>query len=137
MPSPTQGDVHLSLPGNVHMQPNSQEYPLATNGFQGATPQMMNMPRDSQDCKGHSPDPAQRNVSTPLTWRNIGSASAQSIRVSDNSVPRGRHSAGQKQRYSESSSSSSEERRWGQRQSLARDDRHGSSSSSTEDSDPR
>ena len=96
---------------------------------------MMNMPRDSQDAKGHSP--VQRNVSTPLTSHNKGSASAQSDRASDNSVHRGRHSAGQEQRQRGSSSSSSEERRQSQRQSVTRDDRRDSSSSSTEDSDPR
>ena len=135
MPSHNQWDVHPSLPRNVHMPPNSKGYPLATDSFQGATPRMMNMPRDSQDAKGHSS--VQRNVSTPLTSHNKGSASAQSVRASDNSVHRGRHSAGQEQRQRESSSSSSEERQQSQRQSVTRDDRHGSNSSSTEDSDPR
>ena len=134
MPSHTEWEVHPSLPRNVHMLPNSKGYPLATDSFQGATPHVMNMPRDSQDAKGHSP--VQRNVSTPLTSHNKGPASARSVRASDNSVPRGRHSAGQEQRQRESSSSSSEERQQSQRQSVTRDDRRGSSSSST-DSDPR
>ena len=134
MTSPTQGDVHLSPPGNVHMLPNSQGYPLAANGFHGATPLMMDMPRNSRDAKGHPPGPAQRNISTPRTSRNKGLASAQSVRVPDTSDPKGRHSAGQKQRHRESSSSSSEERQRCQRQSMASDDRYGSSSSSTEDS---
>ena len=116
MPSHTQWDVHPSLPRNVHMLPNIKGYPLATDSFQGATPQMMNMPRDSRDGNCHSP--VQRNESTPLTSHNKGSTSAQSVRASDNSG----HSAGQEQRQRESSSSSSEERRQSQRQSVSRDD---------------
>ena len=43
VPPPSKWDVRPSLPGNVHILPNSQGYPSAADSFQGATPQMINM----------------------------------------------------------------------------------------------